>query len=88
MAPSCQCSFSRNPQNSLEFLSSFAGQVGIGEGQGAAVLQESRNESHTRQMSWELTGNLLLATWPRGQLQLGRNYSQPEKHSGMLVVIF
>ena len=52
------------------------------------LLQESRNESHIRQMSWELTGNILLATWPRGQLQLCRNYSQPEKHLGMLVVIF
>ena len=38
MAPGCQCSFSRNPLNSLEFLSSFAGQVEIGGGQGVAVL--------------------------------------------------
>lgn len=51
------------------------------------LLQESRNESHTRLMSWELKGSLLLAPWPGGQAHKGRNTHQQEKQSGMLVVI-
>lgn len=51
------------------------------------LLQESRNESYARLMLWELKGSLLLARWPGGSAQRGRNTHLHEKQSGMLMVI-
>lgn len=65
MAWDAYCGFLRTPRGSLELPKGFAGADGSwgttlrGCVELVCSLQESRNESHTREMSWELTGNLL-----------------------------
>lgn len=65
MAWDAYCGFLRTPRGSLELPRGFAGADGSwGITLRACVelvcsLQESRNESHTREMSWALTGNFL-----------------------------